>query len=110
MLGIFILLILFELYLFHLSKNKFISLILLGFVFFTFAEAIYVGDFKLVKESYVYDSVLTSNIKEINYYYDFIPYQNLNVLADGFLWFGFIIVVIAFIDELYYLFLGNHFI
>jgi len=110
MLGIFVLLILFELYLFHLSKNKFISLILLGFVFFTLAESIYIGDFKLIKESYVYDAVLTNNIKEINYYYGFIPYQNLSFLADGFLWLGFIIIVIAFIDDIYYLFVGNHFI
>jgi hypothetical protein len=110
MLDVFIFLILFELYLFHLSKSKFISLILLGFVFFTLAEAIYLGDFKLVKESYVYDSVSTSNIKEINYSYDFIPYENINPLADGFLWLGFIIVIIAFIDEIYYLFLGKHFI
>jgi len=110
MLDIFILLILFELYLFHLSKSKFISLVLLSFVFFTLAESIYVGDLKLVKESYTYDTTLTSNIKEISYSYAFIPYENLSVLADGFLWLGFIIIVTAFIDELYYLFLGKHFI
>jgi hypothetical protein len=109
MLDVFILLILFELYLFHLSKNKFISLILLGFVFFTLAESIYLGDLKLEKENYVYDTY-TNQIEEIDYSYDFIPYQNLSILADGFLWLGFIIIIIAFIDELYYLFLGNHFI
>jgi len=110
MLDVFILLILFELYLFHLSKSKFISLILLGFVFFTLAESIYVGDLKLIKENYTYDNVLTSNIKEITYIYDFIPYQNLSVFADGLLWLGFAIILIAFIDEIYYLLLGNHFI
>jgi len=110
MLGIFVLLILFELYLFHIIKSKFLNAVLLGLILFTFAEAIYIGDFKLIKESYIYDTTLTSNIKEIDYSYDFIPYQNLNILADGFLWSGFIVIILAFMDELYYLFLGNHFI
>ena len=106
----FPLLILTFLYLFHISKSKLFALTFLALIFISFAEWIYIGDFELVKESYVYDTTLTNNIKEISYSYAFIPYENLSVLADGFLWLGFIIIVTAFIDELYYLFLGKHFI
>jgi hypothetical protein len=106
----FTLLILTFLYLFHISKNKLFALTFLALVFISFAEWIYLGDFTLVKKSYVYDSVSTSNIKEINYFYDFIPYENLYPIANGFLWLGYALIIIAITNETYKLFTGKYLI
>jgi len=105
----FILLILVLLYLFHISKSKLFATLFLSFICFTLAESIYIGDLKLVKENYQYITN-TAQISEIDYSYSFISYDLLNPIANGLLWTGYILLVVAFINEAYKLIVGKYFI
>jgi len=105
----FPLLILTFLYLFHISKSKLFALTFLALIFISFAEWIYIGDFELVNQTYTYDSY-TAQLKEISYSYAFVPYQNLYSVANGFLWLGYALLIIAVINETYRLLIGKYLI
>jgi hypothetical protein len=106
---LFPLLILTFLYLFHISKSKLFALTFLGLIFIIFSEWIYVGNLNLVKQTYTYDTY-TNQLKQVDYFYDFIPYENLYSIANGFLWLGYILIVIALINEAFKLFTGSYLI
>ena len=106
---LFPLLILTFLYLFHISKSKLFALTFLALTFITFSEWIYIGNLNLVKQTYAYDDY-TNQLKEVDYSYAFIPFQDLFEIANGFLWLGFTLIVIAIINETYKLLTGSYLI
>ena len=106
---IFPMLVLIFLYLFHISKSRLFSLVFLAMVFISLSEWIYLGSFELVSQSYSYDTI-TAQLKQITYSYDFVPYEKLYSVADGFLYLGYAIIVVALINEAFKLLAGKYLI
>jgi len=106
---IFPMLVLIFLYLFHISKSRLFSLIFLALTFFSISEWIYLGSFELVSQNYSYD-IITNQLKQVTYNYDFVPFEKLYSIANGFLYLGYAIIVVALVNEVFKLFTGKYLI